>query len=73
MIANARRNRPDADVANSMLGVAFNLAIFAVGVIGAVLTGAYDGVVLPVVTSALAVTALVIVLAARRSSFLAGR
>jgi predicted MFS family arabinose efflux permease len=37
----------NADVANSMLGVSFNLAIFAAGVLGAILLSAYDGLALP--------------------------
>jgi predicted MFS family arabinose efflux permease len=59
----------NADVANSMLGVAFNVAIFAAGVLGAVLLGTYSGLALPVVTVALALVALVIALAARASAF----
>ncbi len=36
----------NADVANSMLGVAFNVAIFTAGVIGAVVIGHLDGLAL---------------------------
>ena len=60
---------PNADVANSMLGVAFNLAIFAAGVGGAVVLGSVGGSGLPVVMVALAVTALVITLTGRRTAF----
>lgn len=59
----------NADVANSMLGVAFNLAIFGAGILGAVVLGAFDGVVLPIVMVGLAVAALVIALAGRRTAF----
>ena len=60
---------PNADVANSMLGVAFNLAIFAAGVGGAVVLGSAGGSGLPVVMVVLAGTALAITLAGRRTAF----
>lgn len=63
----------NADVANSMLGVAFNFAIFAAGVTGAVLISSYNGMVLPVAMIGLALTALVIALAGRRTAFPTGR
>ncbi|KQT94785.1 MFS transporter [Marmoricola sp. Leaf446] len=59
----------NADVANSMLGVAFNLAIFAAGVIGAIVIGHLDGVALPVVMVGLASTALALAVAGRRAAF----
>ncbi|WLQ05860.1 MFS transporter [Arthrobacter oryzae] len=59
----------NADVANSMLGVAFNLAIFAAGVAGAVVIGTFDGLVLPVVMAGLAAVALFLALAGRRTAF----
>lgn len=59
----------NADVANSMLGVAFNLAIFAAGVAGAVVIGTFDGVALPVVMTGLAVLALVVAVTGRRAAF----
>lgn len=59
----------NADVANSMLGVAFNLAIFAAGVSGAVIIGNFDGLALPVVMTALALTAFVIAYIGRRTAF----
>ena len=59
----------NADVANSMLGVAFNLAIFAAGVIGAVVIGSFHGLALPVVMIGLAVTALAIAFLGRRTAF----
>ncbi|WP_427006853.1 MFS transporter [Pseudarthrobacter sp. H2] len=63
----------NADVANSMLGVAFNLAIFAAGVTGAVLISSYDGLVLPAVMIGLALLALVIAFAGRRTAFPTGQ
>ena len=59
----------NADVANSMLGVAFNLAIFAAGVIGAVVIGNFDGITLPVVMIGLALTALTVAFSGRRTAF----
>ncbi len=63
----------NADVANSTLGVAFNLAIFAAGVTGAMIIGAYGGQMLPFVMVVLALIGLVIALAGRRAAFPAGR
>jgi predicted MFS family arabinose efflux permease len=59
----------DADVANSMLGVAFNTAIFAAGVVGAVIVGQLGATALPVVMIALALTASTLALLARRAAF----
>lgn len=59
----------NADVANSLLGVAFNVAIFAAGVLGAVLISSYDGIVLPILMVGLAATALVITFTARHAAF----
>ncbi|MCD5344181.1 MFS transporter [Arthrobacter sp. AK04] len=59
----------NADVANSMLGVAFNLAIFAAGVAGAVVISSLGGMVLPAALVALAAVALVIAVAGRRTAF----
>ncbi|WP_258229252.1 MFS transporter [Arthrobacter sp. HMWF013] len=61
--------RDNADVANAMLGVAFNLAIFAAGVAGAVVISTFDGLVLPAVMAGLAVIALIIAVAGRRTAF----
>ena len=60
---------PNADVANSMLGVAFNTAIFIAGVGGAVVLDTVGGSGLPVVMVVLAVIALAITLAGRRTAF----
>lgn len=59
----------NADVANAMLGVAFNLAIFAAGVGGAVVISNVDGLVLPAVMAGLAAIALIIAAAGRRAAF----
>ncbi|WP_200951246.1 MFS transporter [Nocardioides sp. Root140] len=59
----------NADVANSMLGVAFNLAIFAAGVVGAVVIGNFDGIALPIVMVVLALTALTLAFLGRRTAF----
>ncbi len=63
----------NADVANSLLGVAFNLAIFSAGVLGAVLIGAFDGMALPVLMIGLAAAALVVACTARSAAFPARR
>ena len=59
----------NADVANAMLGVAFNLAIFAAGVAGAVVISYFDGLVLPVALVGLAAVALFFAIAGRRTAF----
>lgn len=59
----------NADVANSMLGVAFNLAIFAAGVAGAVVISNFDGLVLPVALVGLGAVALLFAIAGRRTAF----
>ena len=63
----------NADVANSMLGVAFNLAIFGGGVLGAPLSSQHASVTLPVVMIVLPLVALAIAVAARRTAFPVGR
>jgi predicted MFS family arabinose efflux permease len=59
----------NADVANTMLGVAFNVAIFAAGVLGAVVVGTVGGIGLAVVMIGLALAALSITIAGRRTAF----
>ncbi|GAB2447898.1 putative MFS family arabinose efflux permease [Conyzicola lurida] len=59
----------DADVANSFLPVAFNLAIFTAGILGAALLTAFDGLVLPVVLIAFGLVALLLTVYGRRSAF----
>jgi predicted MFS family arabinose efflux permease len=63
----------NADVANSMLGVAFNLAIFGGGVLGALLIGQRASITLPAVMIVLPLIASAIAGAARRTAFPAGR
>lgn len=63
----------NADVANSMLGVAFNLAIFAGGVLGAVLVSQSADLLLPAVMVVLPLVALAVAAAGRRTAFPAGR
>ena len=62
----------DADVANSFLPVAFNLAIFAAGILGAIVltTG---GLFLPLTISVFGVIALLTVLRYQNSIYPAGR
>ncbi|WP_323741689.1 MFS transporter [Curtobacterium sp. VKM Ac-2865] len=71
--ALSRSGRENSDVANSFLPVAFNLAIFAAGVIGAVLLERFDALVLAVLMAGLGVIALLITLRGRRSAFAADR
>lgn len=63
----------NADVANGLLGVSFNLAIFGAGLIGAVLISGGSGLVLPLFMVALALVALAVAALARRTGFPAGR
>ncbi|WP_242511177.1 MFS transporter [Pengzhenrongella frigida] len=63
----------NADVANALVGVSFNLAIFTAGVVGALLISGGDGLVLPTAMIGLALVALSIAAVARRSAFPAGR
>jgi predicted MFS family arabinose efflux permease len=63
----------NSDVANALLGVAFNLAIFSAGVIGAVVISGGDGLILAGLMIGLAVVALSMVAAARRTAFPVGR
>ncbi|WP_166404611.1 hypothetical protein [Labedella endophytica] len=53
------------------MAVGTQLAIFAGGVLGAVLIGALDGLVLPVVMIVLSAVALLLVIAGRRTAFVA--
>ncbi len=63
----------NADIANSLLGVAFNVAIFFAGIIGAVLISSADGTLLPILMVALAAVALALVFMARRYAFPSAR
>lgn len=57
----------ESDLANAFLPVAFNLAIFAAGVVGAVLLGFSGGLVLAEFMGVLGLVALAITLAGRRT------
>ncbi|WP_244638854.1 MFS transporter [Frigoribacterium sp. CFBP 13729] len=59
----------EADVANSFLPVAFNVAIFAAGVLGALLLGGVGPLVLPVVMMGAGAVALGLTVWGRRSAF----
>ncbi|WP_240675493.1 MFS transporter [Cellulomonas endophytica] len=59
----------DADLANAFLPVAFNLAIFGAGVVGAVVLGTAGGLALPVVMAALGLVALALTVHGRRTAF----
>ncbi|OOB89533.1 MFS transporter [Rathayibacter sp. VKM Ac-2630] len=59
----------DSDVANAFLPVAFNLAIFAAGILGAVLLGSFDALVLPVLMAVLGALALLLTIVGRRTAF----
>lgn len=63
----------NADVANSLLGVAFNLAIFSAGVLGALLISAGNGLILPAMMIGLAGAAFLITAVARHNAFPTGR
>ncbi|WEO77134.1 MFS transporter [Cryobacterium sp. SO2] len=63
----------DADVANAFLPVAFNLAIFAAGILGAALLTGFDGLVLPVVMIVFGLIALLLTFYGRRSAFQVSR
>ena len=59
----------DSDVANSFLPVAFNLAIFTAGILGAALVSNFDGLVLTVVMMASGLAALALTFYGRRNAF----
>ena len=60
-----------SDVANSFLPVAFNVAIFVAGILGATLLTRFDGLALAVVMIGFGVLALALTLYGRRSAFAA--
>jgi predicted MFS family arabinose efflux permease len=59
----------DSDVANSFLPVAFNIAIFIAGILGAVLLTRFDGLVLAVVMIVFGAITLLLTVYGRRSAF----
>ncbi|BDZ46145.1 MFS transporter [Naasia aerilata] len=60
----------NSDVANSFLPVAFNLAIFGAGILGAALLVPFDGLALPVASIGLGLVALLLTFSGRRSAFI---
>ncbi|NQX34555.1 MFS transporter [Herbiconiux sp. VKM Ac-2851] len=71
--ALTRAGGEDADIANSFLPVAFNLAIFGAGILGGLLLTAFDGLILPAAMALLGALALILTVAGRRSAFTAPR
>lgn len=67
--ALTRAGGENSDIANSFLPVAFNLAIFAAGILGALLLGASDGLILPAAMTVLGLVALALTAYGRRSAF----
>jgi predicted MFS family arabinose efflux permease len=59
----------NADIANSFLPVAFNLAIFGAGILGGLLLTGFDGLILPAIMTGLGALALVLTFYGRRSAF----
>ena len=59
----------NADVASSFLPVAFNIAIFAAGIVGAALLTSFDGLVLAALMTALGLVTLALTVYGRRSAF----
>lgn len=59
----------DADVANAFLPVAFNLAIFAAGILGAVVLSTVGGLFLPVTISLFGLVGMVIVVRHRKAIY----
>ena len=59
----------DADVANSFLPVAFNLAIFVAGILGAVVLTTVGGLLLPVTITVFGVLGLLVVLRCRSAIY----
>lgn len=69
--ALTRAGGDNADAANSFLPVAFNIAIFGAGILGATLLTMADGVILAVAMTVLGTAAFVLTLVGRRSAFAA--
>ncbi|ROQ05647.1 putative MFS family arabinose efflux permease [Rathayibacter sp. PhB93] len=67
--ALSRSGRENSDIANSFLPVAFNLAIFAAGIIGALLLENLPALVLAALMAVLGALALIITLYGRRTAF----
>lgn len=67
--ALTRAGGEDADVANSFLPVAFNLAIFGAGILGAGLLAVFNALVLPAAMMLIGTAALLLTLHGRSSAF----
>lgn len=67
--ALARAGREHSEVANAFLPVGFNIAIFAGGVLGAVLLAGSGGLTLPAVMAVLGAAAVVVAVGGRRTTF----
>ncbi|WP_233189034.1 MFS transporter [Subtercola sp. Z020] len=67
--ALTRAGGENADIANSFLPVAFNVAIFGAGILGALLLAAADGLILPGAMAVLGLLALALTLVGRRAAF----
>ncbi|MBF4550769.1 MFS transporter [Pseudoclavibacter sp. VKM Ac-2888] len=67
--ALTRAGGENSDVANSFLPVAFNLAIFGAGILGAGLLEVFDGLILPAAMMLLGAVALLLTFVGRRSAF----
>jgi len=67
-----RAGGDESDLANSFLPVAFNVAIFVAGVLGAGLLTVLDGLILPVVMIVFGAVALLLTLSGRRTAFAKG-
>ncbi|MGO4689204.1 MFS transporter [Glaciibacter sp. 2TAF33] len=59
----------NSDVANSFLPVAFNVAIFVAGILGAALLTHFDGLVMPIVMIVFGLIALLLTIYGRRTAF----
>jgi len=59
----------DSDVANLFLPVAFNVAIFVAGILGAAVLTRFDGLVLPVIMIVFGLVALLLTVYGRRNAF----
>lgn len=69
--ALTRAGRDNADIANSFLPVAFNLAIFGAGILGGLLLNVADGLILPTAMAMLGLMTFGLTLYGRRSAFTA--
>lgn len=67
--ALSRAGGENSDVANSFLPVAFNLAIFGAGILGAALLASLDGRILPVAMITIGLVALALTFSGRRTAF----